>query len=99
MFSAPQVGGPENHALLKRNIEYVMSDRKTISWDHMIGYYFYNQLDDSSAESQLVELPIFEKFDGLKNVNRMLDTGEIVVYDVTKYLALKAKNTIPSQTP
>ncbi len=99
MFFSQEVGGPENHALLKRNIEYVMSDRKMISWDHMIGYFFYNQLDDSSAESQLVELPIFEKFDGLKNVNRMLDAGDIVVYDVTKYLSLKPKNTTASQTP
>lgn len=99
MFFAPRVGGPETHALLKRDIEYVMSDRKMISWDHMLGYFFYNRLDDSSAESQLVDLPVFEKFDGIKDVNRMLDAGDIVVYDVTKYLAAKPKISTTSSTP
>jgi len=93
MFYSQQVGEPETHTLLKRNVEYVMFDRKIISWDHMIGYFFYNQLDTSSAESQFMDPRTLEKFDGLKNVNRMLDAGDVVVYDFTRYLALQAKNS------
>jgi hypothetical protein len=52
----------------------------------MIGYYFYNQQYGSSSELKLVDQNVFEKFDGLEGVNRMLDAGDIVVYDVGKYL-------------
>jgi hypothetical protein len=86
MFFSAGVGQSERNSLSKRNIEYVMSDRKLISWDHMIGYYFYNQQYGSSSELKLVDQNVFEKFDGLESVNRMLDAGDIVVYDVGKYL-------------
>jgi len=88
MFFSEGVGESEQTTLVKRNIEYVVADRKLISWDHMLGYYFYNQQNGSSSDLKVVAVNVFEKFDGLEGVNRMVDAGDIVVYDVEKYLAL-----------
>lgn len=82
MFYSEEVGPSERHTLLKRDVEYVVVDRKEISWDHMIGYYFYRQ-----QALELFDPQIFGKFDGLEGVTRMLDAGDIVIYDVGKYLS------------
>jgi hypothetical protein len=82
MFYAEVVGQAENHTLWRRNIKYVVSDRKVISWDHMIGYYFYKE-----QSLEVFDPRVFEKFDKLDGVTRMLDAGDIVVYDVESYLA------------
>jgi hypothetical protein len=87
MFLSETVGPAERHTLLKRNVEYVMSDRKAVSWDHMIGYFFYSPVYSSSSELKLEDPRVFEKFDGLNGVDRLLDTGDIIVYDVGRYLA------------
>jgi hypothetical protein len=82
MFYAEEVDKSENTTLLRRNIEYVVSDRKVISWDNMIGYYFYKE-----QSLEVFDPRVFEKFDKLEGVTRILDAGDIVVYDVKNYLA------------
>jgi hypothetical protein len=101
LFSSEVIGPSERHTLSKRNVEYVVSDRKAVSWDHMIGYYFYNQLYSSSSELKVVEPRVHEKFDRLQNVNRLLDTGDIIVYDVRRYLASSSDQgtKAPPKTP
>lgn len=87
MFLSDGVGPSERGILSRRNIKYIVSDRKEVSWDHMIGYFFYNNQFSPSQELELIDRQIFEKFDGLVGVNRMIDSGDIVVYDVEMYLA------------
>jgi hypothetical protein len=82
MFLSEDVGPAEIHTLSKRDIQYVLTDRKMISWDHMIGYYFYNEKSLSYLAPRA-----FKKFDRLEGVTRMLDAGDIVVYDVERYLS------------
>lgn len=88
LFFSEGVGRSERKSLSKRNIEYVMSDRKVVSWDHMIGYYFYNQQHGTSSELNLMDQSTFEKFDGLEGVDRILDAGDIVLYNVGRYLEM-----------
>jgi hypothetical protein len=83
MLDSEVVGNAEEVTLSKRNIEFVVADRRVISWDHMLGYYLYK---DQSLE--LFAPSTFEKFDGLAGVSRMLDAGDIVIYDVARYIAL-----------
>ena len=91
MFNTGGVGPAERTTLSRRNVRYVVSDRKLVSWDNMIGYYFYKPQD-----LDLIDLPVFQKFDGLEGAVRILDAGDIVVYDVARYLAAhpEKNNTI-----
>lgn len=87
MFLSEGFGRSERNTLLKRDIQYVVSDRKVVSWDHMIGYYFYSRFSNRSSDLRLVEPPIFEKLEGVTGITRMLDSGDIVIYDVQMHLA------------
>jgi hypothetical protein len=82
-FSAV-VSSSERGIISYAGINYIAYDRRRISWDDMIGLYFSNQ--KSSPSYELVELETYNKFDGLKGVNRILDSGDIAIYDVRVYL-------------
>jgi hypothetical protein len=84
LFSAA-VGPSEREIIRNAGIEYIAYDRRSISWDLMIGLYFFNQ--KSSPSYELIEFETYEKFDGLQGVNRVMDSGDIVIYDVRVYLA------------
>lgn len=87
MFLAESFGDAQRTTLLKRDIRYIVSDRKNVSWDHMIGYYFYNRQSTRASDLMLMEPLIFEKFDGFRGITRLLDSGDIVIYDVEVHLA------------
>ena len=86
LFLSDAFGHSEQTTLLKRDIQYVVSDRKVVSWDHMIGYYFYSQYSNRPSDLRLVESPISEKLDGLRGIPRFFDSGDIVIYGTELYL-------------
>ena len=86
MFLSEDFGTAEQTALIKRDIQYVMSDRKGVSWDHMIGYYFYSQYSDRASDLRVVDTNIAEKLDGVDGIPRLLDSGDIVIYSFELYL-------------
>jgi hypothetical protein len=87
LFLSEKFGRTERTTLLRRDIRYIVSDRKNVSWDHMIGYYFYNRYSKRASDLRLIEPWIFTKFEGVEGITRMLDSGDIVIYDVGQYLA------------
>lgn len=63
-------------------IRYVLMDRRQISQDNMAGYYF-NRPDNTGVPSAAwLEPEVYEKFDHIPTVSRILDSGNIVLYDV-----------------
>lgn len=92
MLFSGTVGPSEREIIQMAGIEYIASDRRLISWDHMIGLFFFNQ--KSSPSYELIEFETYEKFDGLKGVNRILDSGDIVIYDVRVYLKTPLEDNV-----
>jgi hypothetical protein len=84
MLQSAIVGPSELEIIRGAGIEYIASERRIISWDLMIGLFFFNQ--KSSPSYELVESETYQKFDGLDGVHRLLDSGDIVIYDVRVYL-------------
>jgi hypothetical protein len=84
MLYSEAVGAGEAEIIRGAGIEYIASDRQRISWDYMIGYFFLNRKSSPSYEFR--EFETYEKFDTQPGVNRILDSGNIVVYDVRAYL-------------
>jgi hypothetical protein len=75
------------HDIIKNDgIHYIVVDNRSISRDGMAGYYFIRTGGESLLSTDYLDPGIVGKFDGLRNVNRVLDTGNIVVYDVKALL-------------
>jgi hypothetical protein len=87
--------------LQKNSIGYLVVDRRLVSRDAMTGYFF----DPSHAAavslntggltsgflngSKLADPQVYGKFDQVAGVSRILDSGDIIIYDFIKAPALK----------
>jgi hypothetical protein len=58
-------------------VSYVAMDRRDSGDDSMAGYFFPRPGDDEFVDPQETR-----KYDGFPGVDRLLDTGDVVVYDV-----------------
>ena len=63
--------------LTGRSIRFVAEDRRTAGDDSMAGYFFRSGQADRRVDPQALA-----KFDTYPGVDRVLDSGDIVVYDV-----------------
>jgi uncharacterized membrane protein len=79
LLSADALGKAQIEALQWSHIRYVVVDRRRISWDNMQGYFFERT---GSAAPALFDARAQGKFDTSAGVSRILDTGNIVIYDV-----------------
>ncbi len=80
MLNAKSVN-PSVLGILKTiGVRYVVVDRRQISSDQMVGV-FLNPATNQVGE-QVLDRQVYEKFDQQKNVSRILDSGNIVIYDV-----------------
>lgn len=85
MFFSDNIGRTERDIIRKTGVRYVVVDRRHISWDHMVGYYFDHVTDGANAEFEWVEPAVYEKFDSHENVGKIFDSGNIFIYDVSVF--------------
>ncbi|MFM8321611.1 MAG: hypothetical protein ACKOC5_11910, partial [Chloroflexota bacterium] len=97
MFFSEVLGFTGRNALRKRDVEFVAMNRRMVSWDHMIGFYFFQPNSRRSWETETLDLQQQVKFDGQPGVNRILDSGDIVLYDVGVYLRTPMEQKRPAQ--
>lgn len=82
MFFSSELGAVE-HAILQRGgIRYVIVDRRLSSGLPMAGVYFEFGEPNTFQHRTPIDLAALVKFDGLENVSRLFDSGDIVIYDV-----------------
>jgi hypothetical protein len=60
------------------NLRYVVADRRKLSWDNSRGYYFTASSDEVRRFPPAYAL----KFERLRGTQRLVDTGDIVVFDL-----------------
>ncbi|HMN27796.1 MAG TPA: hypothetical protein PKE45_06530 [Caldilineaceae bacterium] len=70
------------HTIQSRQIEYAVVDRRRISWDNMAGYYFDRTGGSALPSADLLDPQVYEKFEREPGVDRVLDSGNIVIYDL-----------------
>lgn len=80
LLEAPVVSNWQVHILQFWQLSYVLMDRRRISWNNMEGYYFAPP--DQPAATRWLAAAAIEKFDQQPGANRILDTGDLVIYDV-----------------
>lgn len=80
MFQADSIDQGERFILQTTKLRYVLVDRRRISWDALAGYYFNHV--EAGADTDSFESDVYAKWDSQANVDRIFDSGNIVIYDV-----------------
>lgn len=78
----PQVGPDEINALKRGQIRYLVIDRRLSTALPQVGIYYEEGEPDSDVHKSPPPLSELMKFDGLNNVSRVYDNGDIIIYDV-----------------
>jgi hypothetical protein len=81
----PKLEGWHVRLLRRYALRYVLVDRRLVSEDALSGYFFRTAVSPHSW-SQLFGPRSVHKFDRQPAVSRLLDSGNIVVYDVKKLI-------------
>jgi hypothetical protein len=82
LLTGDQLSSRQIQTIQDRQIEYAVVDRRRISWDNMAGYYFDRMGASPNPSVDLFSPAAYEKFDQEQGVNRILDSGNIVIYDL-----------------
>lgn len=88
MLAAPTVDSGARAVLVGVQADYVVVDRRTQSADHLVGIYPLRG-PGAPDSSQLLDPRVSGKFDVEPDVDRLVDSGNIVVYDVRKLSGVK----------
>lgn len=72
----------EVELLREWNIQYIAVDRRLISSNNMLGYYFDRTTTGQLPSTDLLPPEVYGKFDKQQKVSRLFDSGNIVIYDV-----------------
>jgi hypothetical protein len=87
-FNAQEVIGTELiedwHLELMRDkqVDFVLVDRRRVSWNNMSGYYFDELQAEQLLPKDILAPAVVGKFDNRPEVSRLLDSGNVVIYDV-----------------
>jgi hypothetical protein len=87
-LAAPSVDSGARATLTLLGAQYVLLDRRVQSADHLVGIY---PLPGPQAPDpgQLIDPAAFAKFNAEPDADRVADSGNIVVYDVSKLSGVK----------
>ncbi len=86
LFLNARVGQDERDVLRKTQLEYLSIERRLSTESPLSGFYYQPWEGDIYRHSGPISQRILEKFDHLPNAHRVLDSGDIRIYDVTKFL-------------
>jgi len=83
IFMSPEIGDTERALLHEGNIRFIVVDKRLTTALPVTGVYFEAGEPDTNAHTSPLDPDALAKFDHLKQVNRVFDSGDIMVYDVT----------------
>jgi hypothetical protein len=79
---SPQWGKNEQATIQRGKIAYLVIDRRITHDLPLVGVYFEPGEPDAFRHTRPVDPAVLAKFDGIGNISRIFDSGNIVVYDV-----------------
>lgn len=82
VFLAPQVGPGVVGILKQDKIQYLLIDRRLSTGLPEIGTYFNNGEPNAQHYTRPISVASLTKFNGLDNVSKVFDSGDIVIYEV-----------------
>lgn len=82
LVQATRIARGEHEILRLMNVDYVVFDRRRVSWNAMIGVYFDRLENGEIPSADLFEPEVVANFDHQPRVSRLFDSGNIAIYDV-----------------
>jgi hypothetical protein len=82
MFLTPILDKSVLDILRTADVEYVVTNRRRISWDLMFGLYATSRAEPRDPAARFIEPEAMQKFDNIDGSSRIFDSGDIVIYDV-----------------
>ncbi len=80
--------GPDEVALLKsERIQYLVVDLRLSTAPPLEGVYFEDGEPDSYHHTSPLPLGSLKKFSGFQQINRVFDSGNIIIYDVKGFIS------------
>ncbi|HJW91745.1 MAG TPA: hypothetical protein VJ436_13985 [Anaerolineales bacterium] len=64
------------------SVQYALLDERRVSWSNMRGIYFPRKHFEAFTPQEWMPAGATSKFDGLRHVSRLFDSGYIAIYDV-----------------
>jgi hypothetical protein len=82
LYFTKTVDSSVSDILNKAQVRYVAFDRRLISWNPLLGIYPPRPGPHPADEDALLDPDAVSKFDKQSHVSRILDAGDVVIYDV-----------------
>ncbi|TME03322.1 MAG: hypothetical protein E6I80_19445 [Chloroflexi bacterium] len=82
VFTSLQFGPKDKALLQQQHIQYLIVDRRLSTGLPRIGVYFEITASGIKQYNKPIDPEALTKFDGMKNVSRLFDSGNITIYDV-----------------
>lgn len=82
LFFSPEVGVPEQTIIQEGLLRYLVVDKRLADALPMFGIYFEGGEPNAERHVTPIDPAALSKFDGLENVDRVFDSGDIVIYDI-----------------
>lgn len=80
VLTQPTLDPWQQAAMTQWNLHYVVVDRRRAAWDNMTGYFFTRS--NGPLEKRWFAPEVYQKYDQQPQASRVMDSGEIVVYNV-----------------
>lgn len=80
VLTQPTLDSWQQAAITQWHLQYAVVDRRRAAWDNMTGYFFAHSA--GQPEKRWFGPEVYQKFDQQPQSSRVMDSGEIVVYDV-----------------
>ena len=84
VFFAPTLDDHVKQVIRTGNIHYLIADYRLTTMRPYLSYYFEAGEPIPPGPSHIFEERAFDKFDGVPEINRVFDNGNIVIYDTTR---------------
>ncbi len=82
IFFNPQIGSAERAVLTRADVRFIVVDRRLTLMLPLAGYYYERGEPQSRQHEQPIARVLFDKFDYTPGVNRVFDSGYIIIYTV-----------------
>jgi hypothetical protein len=87
LITSPVFGRVDQRIVRNKKIRFVEVDRRLTTALPLVGVYFERSEPHAYAHRAPIQLRALTKFDGVANVDRLYDNGDIQIYDVRHAVA------------
>ena len=96
IFFTPQFGAGTKGIIRYANIQYLLVDHRLSTDLPRMGTYFDRSEPDGLYHTTPIPAAALDKFDGVQNVSRIFDSGNIVIYDVEAIISPTVNTPVAS---